>query len=338
MNSPMDTPAAGPADSPAAGAPQKGPAACQKPPVVAVVGPTATGKTRFGVELALALDGEVISCDSMQIYKGMSIGTAAPTQEERRGVPHHMIGTVSPAQPYSVADYCRDASACIAGVLSRGRLPILVGGTGLYADSLLDGLSYPELPDAQPLRARLAAQARREGLDALYRRLQQADPQTAARLHPNDARRIIRALEVYESTGQPMSELARRARGEPAYRCLRLGLDYCDRALLYERIDRRVDLMMEQGLLGEVRALAAQPGVQGGTALAAIGYKEFLPLLRGEGSLPDAVAAVKQASRRYAKRQRTWFYRHADTHWFYRDLQDDNSILSQMISLFHNTF
>ena len=183
MNSPLDTPAAGPADSLAAGAPQKGPAACQKPPVVAVVGPTATGKTWFGVELALALDGEVISCDSMQIYKGMSIGTAAPTEQERRGVPHHMIGTVSPAQPYSVADYCRDASACIAGVLSRGRLPILVGGTGLYADSLLDGLSYPELPDAQPLRARLAAQARREGLDALYRRLQQADPQTAARLH-----------------------------------------------------------------------------------------------------------------------------------------------------------
>ena len=148
----------------------------------------------------------------------------------------------------------------------------------------------------------------------------------------------VRVLEVYESTGQPMSELAQRARGEPAYRCLRLGLDYRDRALLYERIDRRVDLMMEQGLLGEVRALAAQPGVQGGTALAAIGYKEFLPLLRGEGSLPDAVAAVKQASRRYAKRQRTWFYRHADTHWFYRDRQDDNSILSQMISLFRNTF
>ena len=245
---------------------------------------------------------------------------------------------ISPAQPYSVADYCRDASACIAGVLSRGRLPILVGGTGLYADSLLDGLSYPELPDAQPLRARLAEQARREGLDALYRRLQQVDPQSAARLHQNDARRIIRALEVYESTGQPMSELAQRARGEPAYRCLRLGLDYRDRALLYERIDRRVDLMMEQGLLEEVRALAAQPGVQGGTALAAIGYKEFLPLLRGEGSLPDAVAAVKQASRRYAKRQRTWFYRHADTHWFYRDRQDDNSILSQMISLFRNTF
>ena len=213
MNSPMDTPAAGPADSPAAGAPQKGPAACQKPPVVAVVGPTDTGKTWFGVELALALGGEVISCDSMQIYKGMSIGTAAPTQEERRGVPHHMIGTVSPAQPYSVADYCRDASACIAGVLSRGRLPIL----GLYADSLLDGLSYPELPDAQPLRARLAAQARREGLDALYRRLQQADPQTAARLHPNDARRIIRALEVYESTGQPMPE--GRAASPPTAAC-----------------------------------------------------------------------------------------------------------------------
>ncbi len=235
----------------------------QKPLVAAVVGPTATGKTWFGVELALALNAEVISCDSMQIYRGMEIGTAAPTLEERRGVPHHMVGILSPTKTYSVADYCRDAAACIKDIVGRGKLPILVGGTGLYLDSLLNGLSYPTLPDAGPLRAQLLAQAAQEGSQALHARLREVDPICAARLHENDTKRIVRALEVFESTGRTMTELGNEARRDPPYRAVRFGLDYQNRAALYERIDRRVDLMIEQGLLEEVRALAALPGVAG---------------------------------------------------------------------------
>lgn len=310
----------------------------QKPLVAAVVGPTATGKTWFGVELALALNAEVISCDSMQIYRGMEIGTAAPTLEERRGVPHHMVGILSPTKTYSVADYCRDAAACIKDIVGRGKLPILVGGTGLYLDSLLNGLSYPTLPDAGPLRAQLLAQAAQEGSQALHARLREVDPICAARLHENDTKRIVRALEVFESTGRTMTELGNEARRDPPYRAVRFGLDYQNRAALYERIDRRVDLMIEQGLLEEVRALAALPGVAGGTALAAIGYKELLPVLRGETPLQEAAQAVKQASRRYAKRQRTWFYRNAQTQWFYRDCQDEKTIFFQMIQRLRDRF
>ncbi len=303
------------------------------PAVIAVVGPTATGKTHFGVRLAQELNGEVISGDSMQLYRGMEIGTAAPTPQEQCGIPHHLIGVLSPSEPYCVADYCRDAGQCVADILERGRLPIFVGGTGLYLDSLLTGLSYPALPDSGEIRAHLAQEAKSLPTGSLHRRLASIDPQSAARLHPNDLKRVIRALEVYALTGRTLTELGEEARGEPPYRALRLGLDYKDRSVLYDRIDRRVDRMVDGGLLEEVRRLAALPDVQNSTALQAIGFKEFLPVLRGELSCKQAADAVKLATRHYAKRQRTWFYRDAETHWFYRDLEEDSAILSDMLRL-----
>ena len=311
-----------------------------KPRLVVIAGPTGVGKTKASVRLAKKLGGEVVSADSMQIYKGMDIGTAKVTKEEMDGVPHHLIDILEPWENYDVTRFKAMAGEAVKGILERGHLPIVCGGTGFYIQALLYDIDFgaEEGPDIR-LRKELTELAERKGRDRVHELLKEIDPVSYEKIPANNLKRVIRAIEYHKLHGEPISahnEREREKRKSPYdFRFFALT---DDRAKLYERIDRRVDRMMEQGLLGEVRALAAQPGVQGGTALAAIGYKEFLPLLRGEGSLPDAVAAVKQASRRYAKRQRTWFYRHADTHWFYRDRQDDNSILSQMISLFRNTF
>ena len=281
----------------------------ENPKILAVVGPTASGKTALAVELALQLGGEVICCDSMQIYREMSIGTAKSTEEEKRGVPHHLFDIKDPDEPFSAQEYVALAEKTVADILSRGKLPVFCGGTGLYLDAFLRG-GMPETPGADPaLRAELSAFAEVHGAEALHRELVAVDPESAAQAHPNNLRRVIRALEIYRLTGVAKSEWDRRSKALPSrYNAAVSGLVFADRALLYDRIERRVDLMLADGLLEETRALL-NAGVfeRSPTAAAAIGYKELLPYLHGECSLADAVTDLKTATRRYAKRQLTWF-------------------------------
>lgn len=290
-----------------------------KPPIIAVVGATASGKTALGIEIAAAFGGEIISADSMQIYQGLDIATAKPTPEEMQGIPHHLISILPPDQPCSVADYVTFAREKIADLQSRGKLPVIVGGTGLYIDSLLDNIQFPDIPADDALRARLHAEAEEKGNAAMREKLMQCDPESAAQLHENNLRRIIRALEVYELTGIPLSEHARRSRAvPPPWNVLRIGIGFHDRAVQYDRIRQRVDLMVEQGLTDEVRAEYAS-GSRRATAAMAIGYKELLPWLRGEEALEEGLARVKQETCRYAKRQGTWFRRNIQTQWIMRD-------------------
>ena len=290
-----------------------------KPIVVAVGGPTATGKTALAVHLARVFGGEVISADSMQVYRGLDIGTAKATPDERRGVPHHLLDILDPDEPFSVADFVAAAGACIRTLTAAGRLPILAGGTGLYLTSLLDGVDFtPEKPDPA-LRAALEHRAQTEGREALYAELQRVDPAYAAAVHPNNLPRVLRALELYQATGRRMSEQRRAARpAEAPYRSLCLCLAYQDRDTLYRRIDERVDRMMDAGLLAEAR-LVYDNRARYRTAAQAIGYKEFFPYFAGEAPLETCVAALKQASRRYAKRQLTWFRHQGTVQWLYLD-------------------
>ena len=284
------------------------------PKILVLCGPTASGKTALGVELALLTGGEVVSADSMQLYRGMDIGTAKPTAEEMRGVPHHMLDVAGPEEDYSVARYVREASACVDGILSRGKLPILVGGTGLYIDNLVAGREFAAFSGLW--REELQARARAEGLPALYRQLQEVDPQRAEKLHPNDEKRILRALEVWYETGETITDHDRRTAAlPPRYDALRIGLDFTRREDLWRRIDRRVDQMMEQGLAEEVAGLLRQGLSPGCTAMQAIGYKEIAAALRGEVPLEQAVEEVKLRSRQYAKRQQTWFRREPSVRW-----------------------
>ncbi len=291
----------------------------QKPPVWAVVGATASGKTALGVQLALHYNGEVVSADSMQIYQGLDIATAKPTSNEMQGVPHHLISMLSPETPCSVADYVEYARVAIADIHARGKLPIVVGGTGLYIDSLLENIQFPDVPSSQAVRERLAAEAETDGAAALFARLQRCDPESAAKLHENNLRRVIRALEVYELTGTTLSEFARQSRSVPSpWDVTWFGIGFTDRRKLYERIDCRVDCMLEMGLADEVRE-EYESCRRRATAAAAIGYKELLPWLYGEASMADCVAKLKQETRRYAKRQGTWFRRNEQINWIYRD-------------------
>lgn len=290
-----------------------------KPPVVAVVGATASGKTALGAEIAKAFGGEVISADSMQIYEGLDIATAKPTQAEMQGIPHHLISVLPPGHPCSVAEYVEMARLKIAEIHAKQKLPVIVGGTGLYIDSLLDNIQFPDIPADDALRKRLYAEAETRGNEAMRARLVQCDPETAARLHANNLRRIVRALEVYELTGIPLSEHARRSRAvPPPWEILRLGIGFADREKQYARIRARVDLMVQQGLLEEVRAEAAS-GRRRDTAAMAIGYKELLPWLAGEEPLETGIARIKQETCRYAKRQGTWFRRNDQIEWIMRD-------------------
>ena len=284
----------------------------EKPAVVAVVGPTATGKTALGIGLAKQFSGEIVSCDSMQIYRGLPIGTAQPTAEELAQAPHHLVGFLEVGEPFSVSDYVELAGRAIQGIRGRGNLPVLVGGTGLYARSLLRGFPFEEGARDDALRARLFAEAEELGPDALYARLQALDPAGAQGIHPHNVKRVVRALEYCTLSGEPFSKQAERSKAVDApYRSLLLCLVYRDRQLLYERINKRVDAMLEQGLLAEAEGFfhycerAGQPP----TAAQAIGYKELFPYFRGEASLEEAVGKLKQESRRYAKRQLTWFAR-----------------------------
>ena len=284
------------------------------PKVLAIVGPTASGKTRLGVEAARALNGEVVSVDSMQVYRRMDIGTAKPTPEEMGGVPHHMLDVAEPWEDFSAARYVELAAPCVDDILARGKLPILVGGTGLYLDSLLSGRTFA--PRATGWRERLQARARAEGTGPLLAELRAVDPEAAGRLHPADEKRIIRALEIWHETGTTITQHDRESRAlPPRYEALRIGLSFADRADLRERIDRRVDGMMARGLAEEVRALLDEGVPPGCTAMQAIGYKELAAAL-AEGRDPgEAAEEVKLRSRQYAKRQLTWFRRAEDTRW-----------------------
>ena len=288
-----------------------------KPNILVVCGPTASGKTALAAALAQRLGGEVVSADSMQVYRGMDIGTAKPTAGEMRGVPHHMLDVADPAENYSVARYVADAVPIVDDILKRGRLPIVAGGTGLYIDNLVAGRRFAPFAPDSGLRQRLQERARAEGLPALYAQLAQADPEAAGRIHPNDEKRIIRALEVYLSTGKTISQHDRESREAPRrYTPLTIALNFRERPWLWERIDSRVDEMMERGLVGEVRRLLADGVPRSCTAMQAIGYKEIAAALEQGRPVSHGVEEVKLRSRQYAKRQLTWFRRNRDAHWF----------------------
>ena len=282
-------------------------ASCKKHPVVAVVGPTATGKTALGVALAQHFSGEVISCDSMQIYKGLDVGTAKVTPEETCGIPHHGVDILTPDKPFSVADFTAMAGRLEREISARGALPILVGGTGLYVQSFLNGVRFTEEKAPAGLREQLAAELAEKGGTAMYEELRQVDPEAAAAIHPNNQVRVLRALEHYRATGKKLSEQkAESLPPEKPYRSLLLGLDFPDRAALYRRIDLRVDKMLEAGILPEAE-LVWQNRETYRTAAQAIGYKEFFPYFEGAASLEACTDKLKQTSRNYAKRQLTWF-------------------------------
>ncbi len=283
--------------------------------ILVVTGPTATGKTALGVRLAKALDGEVISADAMQLYRGMVIGTAAPTPEETEGVPHHLVGTVDPRESYSVGRYVLEASACADDILARGRLPILVGGTNLYIEALLRGTGFAA--GDGDLRKALEAEYDALGGENMLEKLRAADPERAAKLHPNDRKRIVRALEIFRLTGKTISAFDEESRAAaPRYAACTVALSFRDRAQLYDRINARVDRMFAQGLAEEVRALLTLGVSEKDTAMQAIGYKETAAALRGECTLAEAAEQIKLASRRYAKRQLSWLRGKEDVHWF----------------------
>ena len=286
------------------------------PKILVISGPTASGKTALAVELALRHSGEVVSADSMQIYRRMDIGTAKPTREEMRGVPHHMLDVADPEEDFSVARYVELAAACVDGILARGKLPIVAGGTGLYIDSLLSGRTFARFDPDSPLRRKLEGELARRGGAALLEELARVDPDTAARLHPNDGKRIVRALEVYRSTGTTLTEHNAMTRSlPPRYDALTLTLAFQRREDMWARIDRRVDQMMAGGLVDEVRALLDSGVPDRCTAMQAIGYKEMAAALRGDGDTDRAAEEIKLRSRQYAKRQLTWFRRNGDARW-----------------------
>lgn len=287
-------------------------------PVVAVIcGPTATGKTRLSVELAQDFGGEVVSADSMQVYRRMDIGTAKVTESERRGVAHHMIDLAEPQEPYSVARYVEEAAKCTDDILARGKLPIIAGGTNLYIDSLISGRDFAAAVGDDPeLREALERRYDEHGGEALLSELSDFDPERAQKLHPSDRRRIIRAIEVYRLTGKSISEHDRKTQAlPPRYRAAVIALDYLERDDLYSRINDRVDEMVKNGLFDEVRSLLDEGLDPECTAMQAIGYKEAAAFYRGELSQSEAIELIKRESRRYAKRQLTWLRRKPDVFW-----------------------
>ena len=282
--------------------------------LLVICGPTASGKTALAVALAKATGGEVVSADSMQIYRRMDIGTAKPTAEEMDGVPHHMLDVADPGEDYSVARYVADATACVEDILSRGKLPIVAGGTGLYIDNLLAGREFAAFTGQW--RQKLQDRAQREGIEVLYRELEQVDPQRAAKLHLADEKRIIRALEVWHETGETITEHDRRTAAlPPRYEAVRIGLTFAERADMWDRIDRRVDQMMAAGLVEEVEGLLSSGVPESCTAMQAIGYKEMVAALREGRAVAEAAEEIKLRSRQYAKRQLTWFRREPSVKW-----------------------
>lgn len=308
------------------------------PKIVCVVGPTACGKTTLGVLLAKRFHGEVVSADSMQIYRGLTIGSAAPTEAEMDGVPHHMIAVSDPEEQWSAARYAREAIPIVDDILARGKLPILVGGTGLWIDAVVRGHGFAAGHAGGAVRKELEARLAAEGIEPLLEELRQVDPAAAERLHPADEKRILRALEVWRETGKTITAHNEETRAlPPRYDAVWIGLQFRDREDMKRLIDRRVDRMAEAGLLDEVRSLLSRGLPRKATALQAIGYKEFLGVLEGTRTEAEALAEVKLRSRQYAKRQLTWLRRNPAVHWvfwekdrdFARALQVSTEILSQ---------
>lgn len=286
--------------------------------LICIAGPTASGKTALSIALAKELNGEIVSCDSMQVYRHMDIGTAKPSLSERQGIVHHMLDVADPWEDYSVSRYCKEATPIVQDILARGKTAIIAGGTGLYMDSLIKGNDFAPFP-ATGVREALEKEAGQIGMEAMLERLRSVDPEAAAKLHLSDRKRIIRALEVYLETGQTITAHNLRTQSvPPRFRPLWLALEDENRQDLYNRIDCRVDTMLEQGLLGEIQNLLSLGVPRKATALQAIGYKEFLAALDGECSIEQAALLVKQGSRRYAKRQLTWFRRNPNIHWLRR--------------------
>lgn len=288
------------------------------PKIVCVVGPTACGKTTLGVLLAKKFNGEVVSADSMQIYRGMTVGTAAPTPEEMDGVPHHMVAVADPAEQWSAARYAQAATPIIDDILARGKLPILVGGTGLWLDAVVKGHGFAGGHAGGEVRHKLQQRLEREGIEPLLAELRQVDPASAERLHPADEKRILRALEVYLETGRTITAHNEETKKlPPRYDAVWIGLQFEDRADMKALIDRRVDKMVEEGLLEEVRGLLESGLPRESTALQAIGYKEFLGVADGTATEAEAIEEVKLRSRQYAKRQLTWLRKNSDIHWIF---------------------
>ena len=289
--------------------------------IIAVVGPTASGKSALAIELARRLDGEIVCCDSMQIYKKMNIGTAKPDASELAAAPHHLFDFAEPEVSFSCADYIVLARATVDDIISRGKLPIICGGTGLYLDRFLSGADF-ESTDIDPsFRREMEEYAERYGNEALHAKLAEVDPESAEAIHPNNVKRVIRALEIYKTSGRKKSELDRLSKSfESEYDALQIGLRYENRETLYERIGIRVDKMMELGLLSETQMLMEE-GIfeKNSTAAQAIGYKELLSYFAGEKTLDEATEDLKMATRRYAKRQMTWFSSHGDVKWLCAD-------------------
>ncbi len=308
--------------------------------IVCIVGPTASGKTKLSIALAQALGGEVVSFDSMQLYRSMDIGTAKPTPEEMAGIPHHMIDVIDPEEDYSVSRYVEQADACVQDILGRGKAVILVGGTGLYVDSLIAGREFAPFPSTGR-REELTELARTRGIGVVLDRLREVDPEAAGTIDPKNERRVIRALEVYLETGKTFTEHNRESRLlPPKYQPVWLGMTCRDRGLLHERINARVDAMFSAGLVEEVRQLLDRGISPKATSLQAIGYKELVCALGGEMSLEEARENIKTATRRYAKRQLTWFRRNEAVHWLYAEEGWDEVFLSacQRISFFDSNF
>ncbi len=291
--------------------------------IICIAGPTASGKTALAVELAKELDGEVVSCDSMQVYRRMDIGTAKPTVEERQGIVHHMIDVAEPDEDFSVSKYCTMASLVIDDIVARGRTAIIAGGTGLYMDSLIKGNDFAPFPSTG-VREKLEAKAEEAGIDVLLEHLRTIDPESAAKLV--DKRRIIRALEVFYETGETITAHNKRTQAiPPRYEPLWLGLDFTERSELYRRIDLRVDIMLEMGLVREIEDLLNSGIPARCTAMQAIGYKEFVNALAGQGTIAEAADEVRKSSRHYAKRQLTWFRRNKNIHWLIRDTNQEST-------------
>ena len=307
------------------------------PKIVCVVGPTACGKTTLGVLLAKKLDGEVVSADSMQIYRGMTIGTAAPTAAEMDDVPHHMIAVADPAEQWSVARYAQAAIPIVDDILARGKVPILVGGTGLWLDAVVKGHGFAGGHNGGEVRKELQKRLEAEGIGPLLAELRQVDPEAADRLHPSDEKRILRALEVWRETGKTITAHNAETKAlPPRYDAVWIGLQFRDRQDMKDLIDRRVDKMAEEGLVEEVQQLLQSGVPRDATALQAIGYKEFLAVAEGTATVEEALAEVKLRSRQYAKRQLTWLRKNPDIHWilwekdrdFGRALQVSTEILT----------
>ena len=299
--------------------------------LIVIAGPTASGKTALAVRLAQALHGEVVSADSMQIYKGMDIATAKPTAAEMDGIPHYLLDFLNPSESFSVARYAKLAREAIREIASRGKQPILAGGTGLYLNAVTQSIQFLDQSGEPQVRDRLSREAGQEGSGALLARLQRVDPQTAGRLHPNDVTRIVRALELYETTGQTITAQNERSRlAPPPYELRYIGLYFADRQKLYDRINRRVDEMLARGLVEEARRFYGDR--MGNTAVQAIGYKELTPYLEGKCTLEDAVEKLKRETRRYAKRQMTWFRRLGEIRWFAVDEEDGKQVYLDILS------